>query len=98
MKTTLKDLMKKPLEWNPYLGVWIDPQVGGATATTRDWKDGGNPDVDVPLNALLGRVAWLAGWPSPITNDATGSTHCYSGGDKSRPALKLPGSALWRNW
>ena len=26
MKTTLKDLMKKPLEWNPYLGVWIDPQ------------------------------------------------------------------------
>ena len=26
MKTTLKDLMQKPLEWNPYLGVWIDPQ------------------------------------------------------------------------
>ena len=74
------------------------PQVGGATATTRDWKDGGNPDVDVPLNALLGRVAWLAGWPSPITNDATGSTHCYSGGDKSRPALKLPGSVLLAGW
>lgn len=41
------------------------PQVGWPTATTRDWKDGGNPDVDVPLNALLGRVAWLAGWPTP---------------------------------
>ena len=26
MKTTLKDLMQKPLKWNPYLGVWIDPQ------------------------------------------------------------------------
>ncbi len=26
MKTTLKHLMQKPLEWNPYLGVWIDPQ------------------------------------------------------------------------
>jgi hypothetical protein len=35
------------------------------TTTTRDWKDGGNPDVNVPLNALLGRVVWLAGWPTP---------------------------------
>ena len=74
------------------------PQVGWPTATTRDWKDGGNPDVNVPLNALLGRVAWLAGWPTPITNDATGSTHCYSGGDKSKPALKLPGSVLLAGW
>lgn len=39
--------------------------AGWPTATTRDWKDGGNPDVNVPLNALLGRVAWLAGWPTP---------------------------------
>jgi hypothetical protein len=43
-----------------YLAAWPTP-------TTRDWKDGGNPDVNVPLNALLGRVAWLAGWPSPTT-------------------------------
>ena len=35
------------------------------TTTTRDWKDGGNPDVNVPLNALLGRTVWLAGWPTP---------------------------------
>jgi hypothetical protein len=41
--------------------------AGWPTATTRDWKDGGNPDVNVPLNALLGRVAWLAGWPAPTT-------------------------------
>ena len=39
------------------------------TTTTRDWKDGGNPDVNVPLNALLGRVVWLAGWPTPVAND-----------------------------
>lgn len=39
------------------------------TPTTRDWKDGANPNVDVPLNALLGRVAWLAGWPTPTTMD-----------------------------
>ncbi len=38
---------------------------GWPTTTTRDWKDGGNPDVNVPLNALLGRVVWLAGWGTP---------------------------------
>lgn len=41
--------------------------TGWPTPTTRDWKDGGNPDVNVPLNALLGRVAWLAGWNTPDT-------------------------------
>jgi len=42
--------------------------AGWPTATTRDWKDGGNPDVNVPLNALLGRTVWLAGWPTPAAN------------------------------
>lgn len=42
------------------------------TPTTRDWKDGANPNVDVPLNALLGRVVWLAGWPTPVVNDTRG--------------------------
>lgn len=112
------------------------------TPTTRDWKDGGNPDVNVPLNGLLGRVAWLAGWPTPsgqmdagntgtaweerrervkeklgngngfglilpmaaqlagwptaVANDATGSTHCYgrTNPDGTREMfLKLPGTA-----
>lgn len=40
-------------------------QSGWPTPTTRDWKDGGNPDVNVPMNGLLGRVVWLAGWPTP---------------------------------
>lgn len=39
--------------------------TGWPTTTTRDWKDGGNPDVNVPLNALLGRVVWLATWATP---------------------------------
>ena len=45
------------------------PLTGWPTATTRDWKDGGNPDANVPLNALLGRVAWLAGWPTPSSQE-----------------------------
>ena len=40
------------------------------TTTTRDWKDGANPDVNVPLNALLGRVAWLSGWPTTTVTDS----------------------------
>lgn len=74
--------------------------TGWPTPTTRDWKDGSNPDVNVPLNGLLGRVVWLAGWKSPICNDATGSTHCYG---KMRDGereifLKLPGEARLAGW
>lgn len=48
--------------------------IGWPTPTTRDWKDGGNPDANVPLNALLGRVVWLAGWPTTsCNNDRTGN-------------------------
>ena len=42
--------------------------AGWPTPTTRDHKDGANPDVNVPLNALLGRQVWLAGWPTSATN------------------------------
>ena len=38
------------------------------TPTVRDHKDGGEQTA-VPLNALLGRVAWLAGWPTPAANE-----------------------------
>jgi hypothetical protein len=34
------------------------------TPTTRDHKDGAEC-ANVPLNSLLGRVAWLASWPTP---------------------------------
>lgn len=34
-------------------------------------------------------------WPTPMVNDATGSTHCYSGGDHDKIALKLPGAVRW---
>lgn len=42
------------------------------TPTTRDHKDGGEC-ANVPLNALLGRVAWLASWPTPTVANAMGS-------------------------
>src|SRR5690606_30784880 len=45
------------------------------TAAARDWKDG--HEQAVPTNALLGRVAWLAGWPTTTTE---ANTHCYGPG------------------
>lgn len=54
--------MGTPLPVQASLAAWPTP-------TTRDWKDGGNPDVNVPLNGLLGRVAWLAGWPTTRAAD-----------------------------
>ena len=36
------------------------------------------------------------GWPTPIANDATGSTHCY--GKSKERILKLPGAAQLANW
>lgn len=45
--------------------------AGWPTATSRDWKDG--PECEaVPLNALLGRVAWLSQNPSPARLTASG--------------------------
>jgi hypothetical protein len=39
-------------------------RISWPTPTTRDHKDG-SECANVPLNALLGRVAWLASWPTP---------------------------------
>ncbi len=62
------------------------------TTTTRDWKDGGNPDVNVPLNALLGRVVWLAGWPSPMAGTPAQNGNNEAGNnDSSRRTVELAG-------
>jgi hypothetical protein len=42
-----------------------------ATPTTRDHKDGAS-DGTAPINALLGRQAWLANWPTPMQRDGKG--------------------------
>jgi hypothetical protein len=42
------------------------------TPTTRDWKDG-SPNANVPVNALLGREVWAAGWATPVVQHAAGT-------------------------
>jgi hypothetical protein len=46
----------------------------------------------------LSTQAQLAGWATPIVNDAMGSQYAYSSGDHSRPYLKLPGEAQLAGW
>lgn len=45
---------------------------GWATATARDWKDGGSIG-SAPVNALLGRQVWLASWATPAAQEAGGT-------------------------
>jgi hypothetical protein len=40
----------------------------------------------------------LSSWPTPVSNDATGSTHQYSRGDHTKPILKLTGTARLASW
>ncbi|CAI0835861.1 Modification methylase HhaI [Serratia proteamaculans] len=49
-----------------------------ANPTTRDWKDG-KECLNVPLNSLLGRVAWLAAWPKPKALDGENAARPASG-------------------
>ena len=46
----------------------------------------------------MSSTAALSGWPTPVTNDATGSTHQYSRGDHTKPILKLTGTARLSSW
>ncbi len=68
--------------------------IGWPTPTTRDHKDGSSEGT-VPLNGLLGRVAWMAGWPTPNTPSGgpnTKSTASHTGG------MDLDGSVLLAGW
>ena len=61
------------------------------TPTTRDWKDG-KEQQNVPLNALLGRVAWLAGWPTPMAGTpAQNGNNAAGNNDSSRRTVALSG-------
>lgn len=64
---------------------------GRATPSARDWKDGGNPDVAVPINSLLGRQVWLAGWSTPCQQDGPN-------GGPNQGRDRLPGCVPLAGW
>lgn len=77
--------------------------TGWPTPTTRDWRDGGF-QANVPINSLLGRVAWLAGWPTPTVGNAMGSQSCAGMSatgrmpDGRKVAVALPHVASMSGW
>ena len=50
-------------------------------------------DSDMSESTYLGREARLAGWSSPIGDNATDSRYTYAQGDHNKITLKLPGEA-----
>lgn len=61
------------------------------TSTTRDHKDGSSSGT-VPENGLLGRVVWLAGWPTPMAGSPATETYNEAGNtDSSRRTVALAG-------
>lgn len=68
---------------------------GWPTPTTRYWKDGGNAEVNVPLNGLLGRVVWLAGWPTCTAADASRGFKDARPWDTGRPLNQIAALAGW---
>jgi hypothetical protein len=64
------------------------------TPTTRDWKDGSDCP-NVPINALLGRTAWLAGWPTPMAGSPATATYNEAGNtDSGRRTAALCGANI----
>jgi hypothetical protein len=61
------------------------------TPTTRDWKDG-SPNENVPVNALLGREVWAAGWPTLMAGTPAQKDYNEAGNnDSSRKTVALAG-------
>jgi hypothetical protein len=78
--------------------------VNGSLEYALTWKEWAMP-AGPPICALRasGRrtsAKGFIGWPTPITNDSTGSQYAYSQGDHSKPILKLPGAVqtILKGW
>lgn len=65
--------------------------IGWPTPTTRDWKDGAEC-ANVPINALLGREVWAAGWPTPTSALADKGVRTEEGA--LREAMRTSGADL----
>ena len=68
--------------------------TGWPTPTTRDWKDGAQCD-NVPINALLGSTAWLAGWPTTTATDAARGVKEARPWDTGKPLGQIVALAGW---
>lgn len=68
----------------------VTERIGWPTPTTRDHKDGAEC-LNVPLNSLLGREVWLAGWNTARATDGSNGGPNQAGGS-------LPADAALSGW
>lgn len=89
------------------LGSRLRQRLGtaGSMEYRQTWKQkatpAGRPYWAHTASALLTSDSDYTGWPTPVVNDTTGSTHCYSGKNpdgSNKIALKLPGAAKMAGW
>lgn len=78
------------------LRTYLACELSRLTSCLKTWKDRGTPAgrswwVLMTSEGRTGENAF-GSWPTATANDAKGSTHCYSRGDHSKIALKLPGA------
>ena len=70
---TLQGALSEANRRNPNIHLCMVAQLAGwATPINRDWKDGALTLANTPVNAMLGRQVFLAGW---TTLSATEPTH-----------------------
>jgi hypothetical protein len=76
--------------------------ASGSPLFAMTWKQwdmpAGPPICALRASALRTSGKGFIGWPTPIVNDTTGSTHCYSQGNHDKPVLKLPGAVALTGW
>lgn len=80
-------------------------QTHGSTLYKLTWKEWDTPSGLCRLRqrASVRRTSesGLIGWQTPVANDSTGSTHCYSGKNvdgSPKVCLKLPGTVMLAAW
>lgn len=69
----------------------------GSTLFRLTWNDAVTPSgrriCALRASALRTPDSGCSSWPTPLVNDSKGSDYTYSGGDRDRLCLKLPGAA-----
>lgn len=80
-------------------------QTHGSTLYKLTWKEWDTPSGLCRLrqraSVLRTSESELIGWQTPVANDSTGSTHCYSGRNQDgspKVCLKLPGTVMLAAW
>lgn len=74
----------------------------GSTLFRLTWNDAVTPSgrriCALRASALRTPDSGCSSWPTPLVNDSKNSDYTYSGGDRDRLCLKLPGAAKTAVW